>query len=323
MIQKRLQNIEFLRCFAVLSLVALHSLCVYVGWKNYLPDIYEAIGETSLTKFYIIITAKVLMPDANMPLFTVISGFVYAHLRKLGKYSDTKEFLIKKVKRLMIPYFIIGTIVVFTIVDWSPISILFGKAHHLWYCAMLFWCFVYIRLYERIPSWFKFLAVLFCVGTQFVFPPFDLLGLIKGIKYFPYFLLGIYLIDFLPKLQTVGGRIMIVLAWGVCILASIYCNWIFFDILLNYLFVLMLFAVVPINVKIGRRIIMISALSFGIYVFHEWFLWNIAHIYAIHPFIIEHQILYPLIAYITILGISIILTKYALKTKVGRFLLAS
>lgn len=85
----------------------------------------------------------------------------------------------------------------------------------------------------------------------------------------------------------------------------------------------MLFAVVPQNIKVGNAVTKISAYSFGIYVFHEWFLWNMAHIDALHPFIIEHQILYPIIAYVSIFSISLVLTKLSLKTKVGRFLLAS
>ena len=128
------------------------------------------------------------MPNANMPLFTVISGFVYAYLRRQGKYIDTKEFLVKKVRRLLIPYLVIGTIVVFTIADWSPKSIIFGNAHHLWYCAMLFWCFVYIRIYEIVPIWLKSIAILLAVTSQFVSIPYDLLGIVKGMNYFPYLL---------------------------------------------------------------------------------------------------------------------------------------
>lgn len=263
------------------------------------------------------------MPDANMPLFTVISGFVYAYLRKQGKYKDTKEYIKKKAKRLMIPYFVIGTLVVFTIADWSPFSIVFGDAHHLWYCAMLFWCFVYIRIFERVPYYLKILAVLIGIGFQFVLPPYDLLGIAKGVKYFPYFVMGYYLVEYLPKLQMGGAKIVTGISWLVCIVASICLEWIVLGVLLNYLFVLMLFAVVPQNIKVGNVVTKISAYSFGIYVFHEWFLWNMAHVDALHPFIIKHQIIYPTVAYVLILGTSFLLTRYSLKTKIGRYLLAS
>lgn len=319
----RLSNIEFLRCFAVLSLVAWHSLCVYVGWQSYIPDITAAVGHSFLTKLYGVLTTRVLTPDANMPLFTVISGFVYAYLRKQGKYQDTKEFVKRKAKRLMIPYFVIGTLVVFTIVDWSPISIVFGDAHHLWYCAMLFWCFVYIRFFEKIPNYLKLLAILIGVGFQFVLPPYDLLGIAKGVKYFPYFVMGYYLVDYLPKIQIGGGKIIAIASWLLCMIAAILLKWSVLFVMLNYMFVLMLFAVVPQNIKVGKTLTKISEYSFGIYVFHEWFLWNMAHLDALHPFIIEHQILYPIIAYVSIFSVSLVLTKLSLKTIVGRYLLAS
>lgn len=319
----RLSNIEFLRCFAVLTLVGWHCLCVYVGWHAFLPDISAAVGDSTLTHFYEILSTRVLMPDANMPLFTVISGFVYEYLKKQGKYQNTKEFVKKKIKRLMIPYFVIGSIVVFTIADWAPISILYGDAHHLWYCAMLFWCFVYIRAFVKFPNHLKFATVIFGILLQLFSSLPDILGIVKGVKYFPYFVMGSCLVESLPKLQTRNGKIISIVSWLVWLIAVICLKWKPLLVILNYMFVLMLFAVVPQNIKVGKVVKMISALSFGIYVFHEWFLWNIAHIEVLHPFIIEHQILYPFFAYVLILSISTLLTKYSLKTKVGRFFLCS
>lgn len=149
--EPKLTNIEAIRCFAIVSLVAWHSICVYVGWMSYLPDITQAVEVNIITKVYGILTTKLLMPDANMPLFVMVAAYVYAFLWERGAYRDSKDFFRKKVKRLVIPYFVIGTIVVFTIKDWSPITILWGDAHHLWFCAMLFWCFALIRLWQKMP----------------------------------------------------------------------------------------------------------------------------------------------------------------------------
>lgn len=76
----RLSNVEVLRCFAVLSLVAWHCLCVYVGWRRLLPDITAAVGDSIITKWYTTLSKIIFMPDANMPLFVIISGFVYSFL---------------------------------------------------------------------------------------------------------------------------------------------------------------------------------------------------------------------------------------------------
>lgn len=320
----RLSNIELLRCFAVLSLVAWHSICVYVGWTSFLPDISESIGDTLITKIYKY-ASRVLIPSANMPLFTAISGFVYAYLRTQGKYQDIKDFYKKKVKRLLIPYFIIGTLVVFTIADWKPISILYGDAHHLWYCAMLFWCFVFIRLFEKVPSFIKILIIVIGIVFNFVTVPFNynILGLFTGIKYLPFFIIGFYLPSYLSKLQLGGAKIIIAMIWIICLFLAELMGGKAFILLRSLMFVLFLFAIVPTNIKVGNFVTKISSYSFGIYVFHEWILWNVAHIDALHPFIIKHQVLYPLIAFVLTLSISILLTKYSLKTKVGKFLLAS
>lgn len=320
----RLSNIELLRCYAVLSLVVWHSICVYVGWTSFLPDISESVSGTYITKFYRY-ASRVLIPYANMPLFTAISGFVYAYLRSQGKYQNIKDFFKKKVKRLLIPYFIIGTLVVFTIADWNPISILYGDAHHLWYCAMLFWCFVFIRLYENVPSIVKFLMLAIGVVFNFISIPndFNILGFFTGAKFFPFFILGYYLPSYLSKLQVGGAKIIIVLIWMICVISAEFIGGNTFIFLRSIMFVLFLFAIVPTNIKVGNFVTKISSYSFGIYVFHEWILWNVAHIDALHPFIIEHQVLYPLIAFVLTLSISILLTKYSLKTKVGKFLLAS
>ncbi len=146
----RLTNIEIIRCFAIISLVAWHSICVYVGWSSSLPNIAEAVEGNLLTKIYIY-ASKILMPDANMPLFVIVAAYVYAYLWHKGAYKDTKLFFQKKIKRLIVPYFVLGTLVVLTIAEGSPKSILTGDAHHLWFCAMLFWCFVMIRLYKESP----------------------------------------------------------------------------------------------------------------------------------------------------------------------------
>ena len=89
----------------------------------------------------------------------------------------------------------------------------------------------------------------------------------------------------------------------------------------TYLFPISLFAIVPIHIQSNKFITLISKYSFGIYVFHEWFLWNMAHIEIIQTFAIKQQILYPLFAFVGVFLLSILLTHYSLKTKIGKYLL--
>ena len=317
--ETRLSNIDVIRCFAILSLVAWHSLCVYVGWRGYLPDITAAVEGSVLVKWYCIFTTKIIMPDANMPLFVIIAAYVYSCLWKKGKYRDSLVFFQKKAKRLVVPYFVIGTIVIYTIADWHPISILWGDAHHLWFCAMLFWCFVFIRVCQKLPPPFGALLVICGLFLQIHPVSVDVLGFLKGLKYFPYFVFGYYLYIYLPKIKEYRWhRLMVISIWLLAVM-------LYFSVkrseFICYAYCFMIFDLIPENPTVPTWIKKISMYSFGIYVFHEWFLWNVAHIEQIHPFIIEHQILYPLIMFVSVLCISILLTKYSLKTKLGRFLL--
>lgn len=321
----RAQNIEWLRFIAVLSLVFWHSICVYTGWKNYLPNVTNAICDSFITKFLQYIS-RIFLPDANMPLFTAISGFVYSYLRKKKKYVSTCDFILNKAKRLMIPYFIIGTFVVFTIFDWDPIGLIYGDAHHLWFCAMIFWCFVGIRGYESLPNCIKPIIVIFCIGTGVKSFNVDLLYIYRSLHYFPYFLMGYYLVDLLPRIQSNNYYKLIILLTAIilCFVSLLPIKYVnsMARIAYNFAFPLTLFSFIPVNSEGNKIVTKVSAYSFGIYVFHEWFLWNIAHLKCLEPIIIGHQILYPFIVYILIFALSTILTHIVLKTRVGRYLLA-
>ena len=264
--------------------------------------------------------AILLMPDANMPLFVIVAAYVYSFLWNKGAYRDLKAFLKKKIDRLVIPYFVIGTLVVFTIADWDPISIIWGDAHHLWFCAMLFWCFVLIRAYQKLPPPIGVILIICGLALQ-VYPiTYDFFGIVKGLRYFPYFVFGYYLYQLLPKFKAhKWNKFYAIIIWFLSV-ASYFVIKRVEPICYAYCF--MIFVFVPETIKVPNWVIRISEYSFGIYVFHEWLLWNAAHIDSLHPYIINHQVLYPLIAFIISLAISILLTKYSLKTKVGRYLLS-
>lgn len=149
---------------------------------------------------------------------------------------------------------------------------------------------------------------------------YDFLGIVKGIVYFPYFLFGFYLYRFLPRFKEVKWNKGIAFLLWILTLATYMATKRVEPIC--YAFCFMIFVLVPENISIPEWVKIISKYSFGIYVFHEWFLWNAAHFNALHPFIIDHQLLYPLIAFVLSLSISLMLTHFSLKTKIGRFLLA-
>ena len=283
----------------------------------------ENVGHSFITKAYSIF-AMVFIPDANMPLFTAISGFVYSYLYyRKGKYRNNKEFLKSKINRLLIPYFIIGTVVVLTIFDWNIWSVITGEAHHLWYCLMLFWCFLLIRLYQRVSARFKVLVAFLAFIFQFRHPDIPILGANRVFGYFAYFLFGCYLPFMLERLRTSKKyTIPILVLWILSFPIQYYFKYDAVVIIRSYMFLLLLFIFIPLKWKLNDKLKRLGCYSFGIYVFHEWFLWNLAHLKMIQDFAIEHQLLYPFLVFITIFILSFLLTHFSLKTKLGKFLLS-
>lgn len=86
----------------------------------------------------------------HMPLFMFVSGAVYHKCISIGKYKNVLGFVIKKFRRIMIPYFVCGILYVtpvmllLEITDLSPVEyilrgILYCRdSRHLWFCGRFF-----------------------------------------------------------------------------------------------------------------------------------------------------------------------------------------
>lgn len=118
----------------------------------------------------------------HMPLFMFASGYVYIATKKEVPYG---EFLLKKVKRLMVPYFATSAIVISIklvtqggmSVD-NPVTVLsFVKmfyqpeaGYFLWFIWALWWMFVLVPLFKKKQS----RILLFAVGLLLHFLPLEL-----------------------------------------------------------------------------------------------------------------------------------------------------
>ncbi len=90
----------------------------------------------------------------HMPLFFFISGCVYAHNAATGKYSRPLPFIKKKARRLMVPYFAVGVLVVAPVMELLGLTeqnyfvycldgiVLSRNSRHLWFLFALFLIFV-------------------------------------------------------------------------------------------------------------------------------------------------------------------------------------
>lgn len=130
---RRLFDVTLLRAFAVLSLVMWHCYCPYICWGT---------AESPLNGFYTNLFTNII-PDANMPLFTFLAGYLFCYqYEEKGKYREFKGFLKSKVHRLLIPFLVIGSLMNLTMYGRSLTEILYGQPNHLWYCLMLFYVYI-------------------------------------------------------------------------------------------------------------------------------------------------------------------------------------
>ncbi|MEI6437320.1 MAG: acyltransferase [Candidatus Omnitrophota bacterium] len=265
------QSIETLRGIAVILVVA--------GFI--VQGEYAFVGSGTRFQSWLYFIYNCLVP-VRMPLFTVISAYLYAHS------PATRETLGKlirgKFSRLGYPFFVVSTIqyVILSLLHVqgdNPIGeiyrIYLWPFHQFWFIWAIFWIFMLIGYLDSIKAlettrqWFAWLA-LFTVCNIALDPP-TLLGL-SGINYLlPFFLLGYGISRFAKELFTPR---MIVLYTVMTLLT--YAVYIYFRKIphsgpfYKTLALACSFSVVPLVVHFRRNVPWLAAIgyyAFGIHIF--------------------------------------------------------
>lgn len=324
--KNKLSEIALLRVFATFSIVIWHTYCSYICW---------GIAESPANSFYKLFFIRIF-PCANKPLFTFIAGYLFCYLLKeKGKYQNFRDFLKNKTHRLLIPFLVLGTIINLCEYGKNIVDILYGLPNHLWYCLMLFYVFVACWLVEKKNSRINILLMIFsfalvAYGFSYLyrFP----LGLFQPVYFFGYFYVGFL---FREKFETKILKSKIAL--GV-----IFCGYVVSCIFYNRHMVLplaltqiiLLFAAAKWfcnlqfyskNEPLQKTIDIFSKYSFGIYVLHQWIIWNLTrepHLLSyVKPLLEQHYISAPIIMSTSIFLLCFALTHILCKTKAGRYFL--
>lgn len=317
------KEINYLRFYAILSIVIWHCfVCPLTCWNL----IESNHGQSIIQQ-----VASFLIPNANMPLFTFISGFLFAYAcEKKNNYQQFISFIKNKINRLVIPFFILGTVVCISAPERELSQIIWGEGSHLWYCMMLFWCFVIGWILNKINNKTLWLVVslaslgivLICYSNwSMIKMP---LGIHNALFYFCYFALG--QLTYLKISDIEEHKYIIIISLSVLLILSIYFHVgrliiLFKELLLIYV---LFFIAKYIPARYAKKSTFVSVIckySFGIYVFHEWISWIMYH----QSYLIEilNKSPYLTVTIFTILDffISFLITHYSLKSKIGRYLL--
>lgn len=166
-----------------------------------------------------------LLETVRMPLFTFLSGMVYAYRPLSGNWP---KFLKGKARRLLIPMLVVGTL--FAIIqalvpgtnnkidNWWLLHIY--PVQHFWFVEALFWVFIFIIPLElnRLSN-NKLVTVLIIAAflALAIGQPYTKLLAFKGFIYLtPFFLFGMSIVRFkippLPVLPSLIGFIGIMAA---------------------------------------------------------------------------------------------------------------
>ena len=327
-------EVEYLRVIAVTLIVTWHCFfCPILVWGCITPS-------PDLPLLHIV--KGLLISDAAMPLFTFISGYLFSALFSKGKYWNAKDFILKKANRLLVPFFVLGALVIITTYK-TPVNgfkgMIYGEGSHLWFCAMLFWCFVMDWFFKRFKK-IKYLSLLLIFYScyliynypNFWYIPFELpLGVDNAIYYYSYFAMGgaVFLLRD-SILNTFKNRewLVLILYFVLYLIEKLHID-VFSDIScflrrFVYCFVLWLYVVKLIklgSLKENDKVHQFCRNSFGIYVFHHWIAWIIVWTPYFTNLLREHYLLFPIVLWCIVFLLSYYVTELLLKTKLGRYLL--
>lgn len=197
--KSNLGYISLIKNIALLLVILGHAGCIYAGrWQ------YDVVNKYSNILKYI----TEYIYSFHMPLFVFVSGYIYSYSKNIKKkYSCRKEFIINKLKRLIVPYlitsilFMIPIQMIFDIYkdgEKSYISrvffetILAKRPAHLWYLLMLFnifIIFIFVEKYIKSNKYIINILLLFFISIASIKIP-NLYQISSSFKYLIYFYIG-------------------------------------------------------------------------------------------------------------------------------------
>lgn len=166
----------------------------------------------------------------HMPLFFMISGYLFSLTNKSFVEIDAGRFMWKKVLRLLVPYVVLGTVIYFikfafaglshasrdfTVGNFLYMFVAPGSENstmgYLWYIVTLFVVFAIVVLLNKMrvdmkkTGWCVAVIVCLLVVRQLM-PTVKLFNLSAVVHYMPYFVLGILLKEYeKPVLTFING----------------------------------------------------------------------------------------------------------------------
>lgn len=314
---KNLEYVSYIKNWTMILVVLYHCLCGYsniwgeeYSWK--LVPIWNNLAH--------------ILVYFHMPIFTLMSAYLYAYLEANQTYNNTSVFIEKKIKRIMVPYLIWGTIV--CLIQQCDFYYLFFGISHLWYLLCLFEAFISFYLINKIPNKCKIIvfALLF-VTCLLIYKKNNTPILCIGyyIRYMPYFIIGYYLYHIIRKIKS----IKCIYAFSI---AMVFLMLFIIEFLNNsnkfILAALSLIVIISILIILRQKekilpfkryILKLNKYTMGVYIIHHIIIQEINYS-TIGRLYMEYYVLYPILLFILSFVFSLMLTYILQKWKIGRVL---
>lgn len=192
----KLYDVIVLRFVAIIIVVAFHAYGMMYADTHFpvLKHIYYRLYFT---------WNQCVIVNVAMPMFVFVSGYLFAFLWRKGKYQNFWELVKNKAKRVLLPYFIFGLVMMATTNNFHPLTLLYGNYWHLWFLPMLFWCFIVAYFLNKYFVSLQSQVIIACVSfvLSLFFPFFPkILGFQYITRWFCWFYLGIIIYNYKDKL---------------------------------------------------------------------------------------------------------------------------
>lgn len=320
--KEKILAISSLRVIAMFLIVFYHCYAYYFHpiWHSRYPD------GLIVDEYKGIIWLNYL----HLPIFVFISGFLYGYQ---SFYYGTNEkfhiFLIKKIKRLIIPYMFWG-IILMLIGQGTHSQFFFGQIAHLWFLPMLFIIFFIVGSLKNIiinlsPAWiFSFFPLTILLNLLIPIVNIECI-FTSAVSYLTYFYAGLCVVLLYKKFNPQRAYLLFVIS-ALSFVSSFFIRLHPFSIIicLRVLSVVILAASSLFLLKKQKRSRIIEKLdqhSMGIYIIHHIFIWGILDITTIRLLANKHYVLAPILLFITSIIISYTISYQISKSKYKHLIL--
>lgn len=319
----RFNDISILRVSAMLMVVFYHCLCPYSIWDG--SDFY--IG------FHVLIWDVVdgMLAQIHLPIFFLISGYLYGYKRIRGGYSANVKFVKDKTLRVLVPYAIVGLFL--CLLQDRDISQMLNGISHLWFLMTIFECYVLgklldtvLKMQERKVQLVMGGLVLFIVLIPYRIPLMQFLCLSNIIKYFPFYMLGMLAskMNFGKytkyKAKTLVLIIILLLFFA---LQQVYIKKTSITMLLGVSIVSFIFIYARcLNIpKLPSWVTSLDKCSMGIYIVHHIVIQEMNSIAFFHVYAGEHYYSYPMLQFVAITIVCWSMVAVCKKNKYSKYIL--